>query len=301
MTSERWNPPRGAVRLREAVMTHDLHPDCHCPKAVHRHGSRTTYIVHGCRCDACREDNTVKARERRRAQLYGRHQLVDAEPARTHIRSLMDQGMGWKRIARAAGLNPSTVYPILYGKHADNPDHPEHRPPRKQILRSNADAILAVKLDLADAAFIPAIGTVRRIQALHAAGWTLSELAGRLGMSPTNFTRLHTDRKRRPRKRMPRRGVQAINRYRLHWTVQRVTADAVARLYDQLVDLDAAEHMTPIGYARSVASAKRRGWAPPAAWDADSIDDPAARPMPTDPESVRLREQVRAYRMRRAA
>lgn len=288
----------------------ERHPDCHCPRAVHHHGSRTTYIIHACRCDACREDNTVQARKRRKAQLYGRYHLVDAEPARQHALHLMAQGMGSKRIATAAGLHNSVISVLLWGKHLDKPDHPEHRPPRKQIRKEHAEALLAVELDLADAAFVPALGIARRIRALHAAGWPLSDIARRLGILQSNLTPLHTDpRPVRRRRKDDRTGVQAINRNGAKWTVTKATADAVAKLYDELVDLDAAEHVTTIGHSRALNSSKRRGWHPPAAWDAESIDNPHAEPMPTDPESVRLREQARRrirpsyrdYQLRRAA
>lgn len=226
------------------------HPDCDCPRAVHEHGSRTTYVVHRCRCAECTAANRVAARARSKAKAFGRYdKFVDGDQVRAHLRTLMAQGMGWKRIARAAGVACSTVYAILYGKHLDDPSHPEHRPPRKQVQRDVAERLLAVELGLAGGVRVDATGTNRRLQALVAIGWPCSELARRLGIRPNNF-RPEQDR------------------------VNKSTADAVLALYDELWDQPRSG-----GFAeRARRMARRRGWAPPMAWDDDLIDDPEARP-----------------------
>jgi hypothetical protein len=92
---------------------------------------------------------------------------------------------------------------------------------------------------------VDATGTRRRLQALAAIGWPPRALAERLGIQPDNILRRHR--------------------------VRVGTARLVAAVYDQL-------SMTPGPDTRSAAAARRRGWAPPLAWDDDSIDDPAARP-----------------------
>ncbi|MDN5726078.1 MAG: hypothetical protein L0G99_09145 [Propionibacteriales bacterium] len=192
-------------------------------------------------------------RERTRLKLYGRYDaMVDADLARTHLRELMAGGMGWKRVARAAGLTGSTVYPILYGRGGTDP-----RPPRKQVTRAVHEAIMAVQLDLAPGALVDAIGTQRRLQALMAIGWTGQRLADRLGLTVANF---HTM-------------VQANQ-------VIKRTADAVVVLYDELWD----QTPTPTtgseagAIKRSQRRAKIAGWAPPIAWDDELIDDPVAQP-----------------------
>lgn len=235
----------------------DRHPDCRCRRAVHVHGSRTTYVVHKCRCDACRADSTLQARKRNRLKAYGRHHLMDAEPVRAHLRGLMAQGMGWKRIAHAAGLSASTVYSILYGKLLDQPAHPEHRPPRKRVARHVGEALLAVTLDVADAVPVDATGTVRRIRALIAIGWPIRRLAAELGIKQSNF-RLHKDVER----------------------VHEATRKAVADLYERVWDAEppCANRHERRGVTMAKRYAAARGWAPPMAWDDDTIDDPAAQP-----------------------
>lgn len=95
---------------------------------------------------------------------------------------------------------------------------------------------------------VDATGTVRRIRALHALGYSRLDLATRLGMFENN---------------LPRIGRSGV--------VYRVVAEKVTALYDEL-------SMIPGPSARAVAHAARKGWVPPLAWDDDSIDDPAARP-----------------------
>jgi hypothetical protein len=216
------------------------------------HGTRVKYVVDSCRCDACREANRVESAAARRQRLYGHPAYIDAEPARRHVRSLGAQGMGWKRVARAGGLSPSTLWKLMYG------DPNRNRQPNKRIKPETSAAILAVELDLADGANIDATGTRRRLQGLVAIGYSQSYLAGRLGQNPGNFgTMFH------------HRGQVVV-----------ATARAVADLYDEL-------SMTPRiatgpRTQQSITRAKNRAtwfmWLPPLAWDDDDIDNPFATP-----------------------
>lgn len=95
-------------------------------------------------------------------------------------------------------------------------------------------------------------GTTRRLRALCAIGWGHRYLADELGNFPAQVqlwlageAQVHVD------------------------TVIRVRA-----LYDRLADTPGPGPRA----GRTVALARRRGWAPPIAWDADTIDDPAAEP-----------------------
>lgn len=237
---------------------------CDCRRAAHQHGQRVTYVIHKCRCDSCREATTKAERDRNRAKLYGRYdKFVDGDTVRAHLRGLMAQGMGWKRICRTAGVACSTGYAILYGKHLDEPTHPEHRPPRIKVSRLVAEKLLAVTApQLADGAKVDATGTRRRIQALVACGWSLTRIATRLGIDTANF-HLHTDRE----------------------GVTEGTRKAVAALYDELWDQTPPTEGSS-AVRRGITMAKRmaatKGWAPPLAWDDDEIDDPDCTPHPID-------------------
>jgi len=94
-----------------------------------------------------------------------------------------------------------------------------------------------------------ATGTRRRLQALVAIGWPTAALAGRLGIPSTEVSRL----------------CHHAHRVYPH-TIQRV-----GQLYTQL-------SMNPGPSRRARRRAEVAGWAPPLAWDDNTIDDPAATP-----------------------
>ncbi|XSS45964.1 hypothetical protein ACQBAU_16135 [Propionibacteriaceae bacterium Y2011] len=175
--------------------------------------------------------------------------------------------MGWKSVAHAAGVTPSTVGHVLYGKYPHQPEHPEHRPPRKRVTRQVAEKLLAVKLNLAGGALVHQAGTVRRLQALIVCGWSGSELGRRLGWTSANIWAL------------------------IHGTRGQVTTTTAAKvraLYDELWD------QPPPGttrYEKQAATRARNlarswGWAPPLAWDDEDLDNPYAVPE-TDTPSTR--------------
>lgn len=238
--------------------------ECRHAGRPHRHGTRDAYVSDRCRCEPCTGANTAEARARSHRRAMARWNqpdsaMVDGETVRAHLRALMDAGMGWKRIASLAGVSSSTVSSILYGEHRYDPSHPDYRPPRKQMRRRIADALLGVRLDLADRALVDATGARRRLQALVVVGWSQSRLAQMVGMTPASLGLLIHGRRDR---------------------VLVSTAAAVQRLYDAHwaagpVPTNRAERS---GFVRVRAAAVERGWVPAMAWDDDMIDDPAAQP-----------------------
>lgn len=106
----------------------------------------------------------------------------------------------------------------------------------------------------------PAIGIQRRIRALCAFGWSIAEQSRRMGITDARALSHIAHRKRH---------------------VYAATHHRVVALYEQL-------QMTPgpSDHARRWAAA--HGWAPPFCWDAETIDDPAAKPagVLTRPEQV---------------
>lgn len=105
-------------------------------------------------------------------------------------------------------------------------------------------------------------GALRRLQALVALGWSQAELGRRLGYADC-------------------KGVSGINELmRSRQKIRRGTFARIVALYDEL-----SMRLPPetTQYEKAVAvrarnKAARRGWAPPLAWDEETIDDPAARP-----------------------
>lgn len=241
---------RAQRRLDRLALSGPEAPCQHTPG--HPHGTYVRYVIDLCRCRPCRDANAAYVRDLTRRHLYGKPSYVDAGPARAHIKSLQAAGMGWRRIARTAGVAQSTVGKILYGC----PTRGMGR--SKRIRAATEAAILAVTLDLGATIGVPGTGTRRRVQALVATGWSQSKIAHHLGMTSGNFGKV------------------------IHGTsnVHAATRRAVADLYDELWDQapPQAEWRDKIAHSRSVRYAAAAGWAVPLAWDEDTIDDPNTTP-----------------------
>lgn len=244
-----------------------LTPVCDCKVANHEHGEASMYVHHKCRCDVCKAGNRERERARNRARLYGRSRLTDAEPARVHVRELMAAGMGIKRIATVAGISPGRISDLLYGRGGTDP-----RPPRKQINKEFEAKLLAVTVDLAPGATVDDLGSIRRLKALVAMGWSQHRLAELLDMESTNLGRIiHGDR----------------------FEIRLSTARRIAEIFDARWDKTppATTRFERAGVTRAKEYAKAHGWVTAAAWD--DIDDPTEKPK-ADLEDESIAPQSRA-------
>lgn len=137
--------------------------------ARHPHGVRVRYMA-GCRCLKCRMANTNYETARARARAAGDwNGIVDAAPARQHIRQLSRQGVGYKLVAEAADLPTSLVFGIRTG---------ERPRARARTVRKILEVNHACR---GDAALVSAKSTWRRIEALLEEGYTKAGLAKMLG------------------------------------------------------------------------------------------------------------------------
>jgi hypothetical protein len=221
----------------------------------HRPHGYARYKLDGCRCYVCGYANALYNDRRTHAINQGAWQpYTDAEPVRQHIRDLQACGLGLRTIAAAASTDRKRLQAILNGR-------PERgTPPQARLRPAIADAILAVEPNpnlLPDRIIIDGTGTQRRLQALVTIGWSQAKLAERIGWARPNFTTLISD-----------------------GPVTAATARLVATLYDDLWDQTPPDEdrrdRGAATRARNYAAA--RNWAPPMAWDDDTIDDPAATP-----------------------
>lgn len=264
------------VRYLQRMSAVDRTPKpCLHKVAAHKHGTYACYVLDHCRCLPCGTANCDYEANRTRQQAYGRwNGLVDAEPAREHVRSLMAQGMGLKRIVAVSEVSQGQLWKLLYGKK--RPDGT--RDASKRIRPGTEAKILAVQLDLADGANVDSTGAVRRIQALVALGWSQSKIAARMGILRSNFTDLAQGR-----------------------TEITVAHDkGIRALYDEWsMTLPPQEkHRDKIAASRSRNYAVAHGWVPPLAWDDESIDDSAAAPyVATGPAGAAVDEAAIERRM----
>lgn len=177
-------------------------------------------------------------------RLQGRARTVDPVPARTHIAQLVARGVTIRSIAEQAGCSPSSVHRLLADEYP-------------KIRATTAARFLAVTFDGIlnrdrSRGFVPAVGARRRIQALMTLGWRHEDITARLIAHGCRIA-------------------SAVILHHAGQMIERRTADAVRAVYD---DLWATAGPSDASRGR----ARRAGYAPPLAWDDDTIDDPAARP-----------------------
>lgn len=208
----------------------------------------------GCRCTPCAEARTAQVQRRSRLKAYGRWQpFVDAEPVRAHVRMLSEHDIGIKRLAVLAGVSPGSLTALLYGAMGS--------PPSRRLRPKTAAAILAIQPSrdlISDGVFVDPTGTQRRVQALMAIGWTQVQIGQHMGWNPVNVASLLYQRSR----------------------ITARTERIVRKVYDELWNQVPPEPDTvAAGIAKKARNlAAKRGWPPPAAWDDETIDDPAAQP-----------------------
>lgn len=195
--------------------------------------------IKGCPCRLCRNAENAYDKRRRYLNETGRTRMVDAAPVQAHLQDLFADHAGWVQLAAATGVSSSTIGAILHGK-------------RREITRRVATLLLAVSA--ADVQppnrSTPALGSIRRGRALIALGHRFKDIAE---TSPLDL---------------------ATVRYVINGnpvTISARTANGMNIAYRALAG-------RPGTSERSLRRARRDGWASPAAWDDDAIDDPTAKP-----------------------
>lgn len=221
-------------------------------KPLPKHGTTARYD-RGCHEACCRDVHNAARRRRYRLQGYGQWQpFTEAEPVRQHVRNLMTAGVGWKRVAKLAGVHASVVSLLLYGKNGRL---------RPTLRTENAEKILAVKPPTAhtvpDNKPVDNVGTRRRLEALGCRGYSCARIAQEVGVWPeTARAWLHGGL-------VEARHARAVAELFVRWEMRDAEANGVMALTA----------------AQTRARAKRLGWQPPMAWDLESIDDPDAQPL----------------------
>lgn len=223
--------------------------DFFCPPD-HKHGvTGTCYQKHKCRCYDCRGNRARQERERtHRARTGTTQEYVNAIRVVPRIMQLTREGWTYADIETVSGVSVPTLSRIMRGV-------------TQRVERETAEALLGTHPNMRGRAPAPrkvdATGTVRRLRALVAIGWTFWAISERAGHAKTWAFGL----------------TQAQ-------TVTPATRDLIARLYDEMWDA-----LPPRGtgrekqaYTRARGIAVRNGWASPLAWDDDTIDDPGAEP-----------------------
>lgn len=177
----------------------------------------------------------------------------DPEPVRLHIEALLAAGLHQAAIARAAGILPRRIKLILSRQSDHNPGRPLTRLHQKTVER-----IMSIPVPENQ---VPALGTIRRVQALVALGYPLFELAHRIHVTESDLAEV------------------ALKRPTM---VHADLAAATSGLYVQL-------HLVPGPSADARKQARHFGWAAPFAWESNAaLDDPEAVPEGVPPRPTHV-------------
>lgn len=218
------------------------------------HNALTCYTDYKCRLPECVRRYNERNTARLRAHKDGTwNRFVDAEPVRQHLLALLAEDVSPYTVAITVGASKQTVHGILHPNRAKN------RGRQQRINPELAAKILAVTPENCRRGRVSSAGTIRRMQALVAAGWPLKEIAARSGISHCNVSR------------------QLRNEI-----VLASTAKAVADTYSKLARLKPERHgVTKTQAKRARNWAARQGWARVSYWAErmDVIDDPDFEPM----------------------
>ena len=118
-----------------------------------------------------------------------------------------------------------------------------------RVTQTTHTKVMAVRPEPTGGQYVDATGSIRRARALHAIGHTALAIAEAAGTSRTRILPLLDG----------------------HPRLRRSLAVRIEAAYAKLAN-------QPGDNARARNRSAREGWAPPGAWDDDSIDDPAAHP-----------------------
>lgn len=212
------------------------------PKRTPAHGTTSRYQGSRrndnwapCRCELCRGAwrRTAKKHELRR--LRGIPSYAEPERVLAHIQRLLVANWTLVAIAREAQVGRRTLWNWMNGVHGG-------------MQHAVALRVLALRPVPQIPQLVPAVGTVRRLQALAAMGWSLTWSGREAGISETYARALAAGRR------------------------SRVSVELAGR-----VDAVYRRHCMKPGPSKCAkTSALGNGWVTAVAWD--DIDEPAEKP-----------------------
>lgn len=193
-----------------------------------------------------------KDKERRVRALQG-DLVVSTGPVIAHMARLQAAGWTSAQISAAAGIARSTPFALVK---------------QETTKRHIATSVLRVRVGPPPVesthTHVDSTGARRRVEALGVLGWSPERIAARAGLSRGPVYRALQGR-----------------------PISVASESALRVVFDELWDVPASGGRSAVITARALAA----GWAPPLAWDDDTIDDPSATP-----EGVPPREESRGNR-----
>lgn len=228
--------------------------------------SRVRHGMASCARYGCTRRECLDAYNRTRKLLQlntsrGIYATVPASRAEAHVRQLIHAGRSPIEISTRSGISERTILNLSVGR-------------LDRIYRDTEAAVLGVTMPPpgyrpTTDGLMDATAARRRLRALSARGFTLTVLAAEVGVTSETIGRIRQHR---------------ADQVRI--SINRDIADA----YDRLWNADPLHHgATLSGSVRARKWALRQGWAPPAAWDDETIADPDAQPHMPESDATRAR------------
>lgn len=185
----------------------------------------------------------------------------ELDRVRAHLVWLHDEhGMSWREISVEAGLytNGTGLTKFMNGT-------------TKGMLRSSYEPLMRVqpippgRNEHVGGAMVPVVGATRRIQALVALGFSMKTLDDIAGWGIYSSRRIAL-------------GINVNSSKPLAYVYASRDAE-VRALYEKLSNAKPEDYgISRVSIGRALSYAKTRNWAPPGAWDDDTIDNPNAYP-----------------------
>ena len=209
-----------------------------------RHGRRAGYIA-GCRETCCSDAHRRYCKQYKLRALKTGSTTVPVSDLRPHLDRVLER-MSLTAAASAAGMSSGWLSRVMRGTI-------------QRVHYDTAQALLAITVDkVPDTQYVNAFGAMRRLQSLHALGYSMQridELIGGYGKQNLDLV---------ARGKRTQITVAWDRRIRAAWDRHAMTPPTARNHYEQA------------GITKSLARAQRFGWLPPLAWD--DIDNPAERP-----------------------
>lgn len=224
------------------------------------HNNLTCYVNYNCRLPDCAERYRTNERTRRQEKKLGTYQrYTDAGPVRAHIQQFIAAGASPRGIAIRANVSDKVVRDLL-------PTRPDgtRAPLKHRMIKENAHKLFAITPDDVIPHYVPALGTIRRIQAQVADGWPMTLIANQAGLFPSYVS-----------------GLLQRDAACDDLKVRGTTALAVARAHDELRTQKPGRRGATRKATRTARRiGKTRNWPPTAYWDGlpGAIDDPDFTP-----------------------
>lgn len=228
---------------------------CTHKNVKHIHGTIQAYKHCKCRCEECKKANRLYGKKQGMHDPEGRKRISPDEAIK-HIGKLIISGYSVASISRASGVNHSVIHELIYGrKNRKTGILREVSLLHRDLAKAIMDVPLpktSEEIPVTPRTSVPALGTRRRIEALHSIGYSSTRISMMTGIDDSTMCRTMVNE-----------------------TISAYTRDRIKDFFDSHWD----KPFQPItrgeasGSGQAKAAARRNKWLLPIEIDEDNIED----------------------------